>query len=355
MERHLAQRVGFMDRMPEPFDEAEVGWLEGDSGQFHPLVRTTAWNFQQGAMAQWDPRAPSDRILFNRRDGDGFAGAVADLEGRIVCALERPIANVDPSGRFALSVNFSRMFDYRPGYGYAGPPDPFANEAQPEGDGIFRVDLGTGRSEPILSLRELGRICRPWLGDRKILVNHLALNPSGKRFVALIRPFFNSGEKGLRTIVLTAGADGSEPFVLWDGGNASHYHWRDAETLSMVIPYTEGRSTLAEFRDRTKEYRFIDPEFFRADGHQSYSPDRRFMLYDSYPIEQRRHLYLYDLEAGRGCDLGSVASAPWGNSADWQIRCDLHPRWRPDGRAVSLDSIHEGFRGIYVLEPTPDS
>ena len=29
------------------------------------------------------------------------------------------------------------------------------------------------------------------------------------------------------------------------------------------------------------------------------------------------------------------------------LRCDLHPRWMPGGSAVTFDSIHEGYRGIY--------
>jgi hypothetical protein len=32
------------------------------------------------------------------------------------------------------------------------------------------------------------------------------------------------------------------------------------------------------------------------------------------------------------------------------IRCDLHPRWGRDGRAVCIDSAHEGARQMYVLD-----
>ena len=33
--------------------------------------------------------------------------------------------------------------------------------------------------------------------------------------------------------------------------------------------------------------------------------------------------------------------------------CDLHPCWSPDGKMVSFDSTHEGFRGIYVVDMEP--
>ena len=31
-------------------------------------------------------------------------------------------------------------------------------------------------------------------------------------------------------------------------------------------------------------------------------------------------------------------------------RCDLHPRWRPDGRQLGFNSVHEGSRQVYVID-----
>ncbi len=345
--KHLAHRVGFMDRMPKADDVAEVGFLAEGDPTFHRVGETTAWNFQQGAMLQWNPAAPNDQILYNQRKEGGFHGVIQDLNGKILQVLPRPIANVDPYGRFALSINFSRMMDYRPGYGYAGLPDPFAGKKQPHEDGIFRMDFDSGRCECILSLADLGELCRDYFGDRKVLINHLNLNPGGTRFVALFRHFRDKPDDRLRTIAITANADGSDPFILWDGGVASHYHWRDEKVLSMVIKDPEGHVTLAEFQDQTGEYRLVDPSFFLDDGHQSYSPNKQWLLYDSYPVKARRHLYLYDLIASRGEDLGSLQSQDLDNPILVEIRCDLHPRWHPQGGRISLDSMHEGYRGIY--------
>lgn len=349
-DKHLAHRVGFIDRMPEANDVAEVGFFTEGDPTFHRIGTTTAWNFQQGAMLQWNPAAPNDQILYNVRIDKAFHGVIKDLNGKILQVLPRPIANVDPLGRFALSINFSRMMDYRPGYGYAGLPDPFAKDHQPEDEGIFRMDFNSGRCECILSLAELGKLCRSYFGERKVLINHLNLNPTGTRFIALFRHFRDHPNAPLRTMAVTANADGGNPFILWDGGVASHYHWRDEKVLSMVIKDPQGRITLAEFEDQTNHYRLVDPSFFLDDGHQSYSPDKRWLLYDSYPINGRRHLYLYDLQTGQGRDFGTLKSCDLNDPVTVEIRCDLHPRWHPQGRRISLDSIHEGFRGVYQMD-----
>jgi len=70
------------------------------------------------------------------------------------------------------------------------------------------------------------------------------------------------------------------------------------------------------------------------------------MLYDSYPDEERfQHLWIYDFK-NAPVELGKLYSYP----QDMEIRCDLHPRWNRDGSVITIDSNHEGARGIYELD-----
>lgn len=84
------------------------------------------------------------------------------------------------------------------------------------------------------------------------------------------------------------------------------------------------------------------------DGHCSYSPDRRWILTDSYPDrESYRTLILYRPADHRRIDIGRFYSA---KKITGEFRCDLHPRWNRDGTQVCIDSIHEGSRQLYVLD-----
>ena len=38
---------------------------------------------------------------------------------------------------------------------------------------------------------------------------------------------------------------------------------------------------------------------------------------------------------------------------DIYCRCDLHPRWRKDGKQLAFNSVHEGSRQVYLIDVSP--
>jgi hypothetical protein len=349
--RHLCHRVSFWDRLPEADDTAVIGVIDVEEGEFLPVAETTAWNFQQGSMLQWNPASPDDEIIYNvRGDGDYYRAIVQNLKTGERRELSRPVANVSQSGEYGLSISFERMFDFRPGYGYAGHPDPYWDVAHPEQDGVFLVDMVTGENRLVLSLdditRQLGGLFLP---GQKLLINHITFNTDGSRFIALVRNFMENG-KSWKTIAITANRDGSDMYVLSDYGHSSHYHWRDPEHIVVWNGGPVGPQ-LYVLKDKSREIVPIDTDFFLRDGHCSYSyTNTDWLLYDSYPDDDSyRHLYLYHTGLLKGIQFGSYYSDP---TAHGDIRSDLHPRWNPAGTAITFDSTHEGRRDIYMTDIT---
>lgn len=353
---HLCHRVGFMDRMPVATDRAELGLIRLSDNQFQPLTATYAWNFQQGSMLQWHPRHPSEQIIHNAVYNGVFRGVVRDIVTGETRLLPRPVANVSADGRHALSVNFSRMFDFRPGYGYAGIPDAQADVPTPEDDGIFLMDLESGQDKLIVPFPVMAELFAKRFGakDVKLLVNHLTFNPTGDRLVFLVRNMARPGRKtdGWATLVATADIAGGNLHVLAGFGGASHYIWRDADHLLIYADLPgRGKMALCLVTDQTPDYEVLDPAFFAFDGHCSYSPDKRFILYDSYPdAEGYRQLLLYDLQRNKGMLLARLFSTRNQFLPSGDARCDLHPRWNRDGTAISFDSTHEWHRHVYGMD-----
>lgn len=385
--RHLYHRVDFADRLPGPDDVAELGEIDLESGELIPFAETTAWNFQQGSMLQYRPGHRA-QVLFNQRAGSGFEGVLLDLSTAERDVLDRPVANVDPTGRYALSLSFERLFWFRPGYGYHPTKRRPAPTAVPPDDGVYLIDLGSGRSRLILSIASLWEFaasrsaeCQTVSGEPvfshpgvsavgvsdfglapRVLVNHITFNTDGSRFVLLLR--FVDGNSW-KTAVVTSDLEGKELHLLSPFAYASHYHWRDSENIAFYanLPHlSDAGEQLYQVKDQSSEAEIIDPDFFLEDGHCLYSPDRTQLLYDSYPFRDGlRHFYTYNLaDDSLADDLPEQVARRRGVGkrrlsleskfdADWDVRCDLHARWSPTGTRISMDSTHEGFRGIYVL------
>jgi len=150
--RHfLCMESAFQGRPPGAEDTLTVGMVDLESTEFTPLAETRAWNFQQGCMPHWLAGADAE-IAYNDRVGDGFHAIALNRRTGERRVLPRPMQAMAPDGRTAASLNFARWGDWRPGYGYAGLPDPFEGVAEPEAESVYRMDLQTGECAPLVRL-----------------------------------------------------------------------------------------------------------------------------------------------------------------------------------------------------------
>ncbi|MDQ3700546.1 MAG: hypothetical protein M3442_06445 [Chloroflexota bacterium] len=366
----LALRASFCDRPPAADDVATLGLVDlWNDDAFLPFAETRAWNWQQGCMLYWlraplphsEPPVPPDErhlVIYNDRDGDRFVSVVVDaLTGREVRRLPLPVYGLSPDGRQAVTLNFSRLHRERPGYGYAGVPDAWAEVLEPYDDGIFWMDTETGDHRLVVPTARMAQTARqPLMKGAVHRFNHLQWSPDCRRFAFLHRwrpPA--EAPRGHLTRLCAVAPDGSGLAILADEALVSHYDWRDP---SHILAWARHMGREAFFlyaddhdhHDRSGAAQLVAPEAMPRDGHCSYSPDaeRRFVANDTYPdAERKRTLYVYDTRTGDRTDLGRFFAPP---ELANDCRVDLHPRWSRDGHMLCFDSAHEGSRQLYVAD-----
>jgi hypothetical protein len=347
----LGMRVDFEHRSPRPGDVISVGMIDlRRKDRWIELGQSRAWNWQQGSMLQWVPG--SDReVIWNDREGDHFIARVVDVKSRKTRTLPGPVYALSPDGKWAVAPDFRRLNDTRPGYGYTGLPDPNRDHAAPDNAGLWRMDMASGKRELIFSFAAATKIPYTegdWTGA-KHWFNHLLVAPGGGRFIFLHRWRGKKEGNSFATRMFTANRDGGDLYVIDPYGKTSHFIWRDAAHVLAWAWHPSHGEKFYLYEDRTDRVEAIGPGVMTVNGHCSYLPGNRWILNDTYPDKGRlQHPYLYDTRAGRRVPLGQFVSAPE-YTGEW--RCDLHPRYSPDGRLVTIDSAHGGNgRQIYLID-----
>lgn len=338
----LGMQVAFEHRLPNKDDVISIGMLDiVDNNKWIKLGESRAWSWQQGCMLQWRPNSDSE-ILWNDREGDSFICRVYNVKTKIIRTLPRAIGTISPDGKYALCEDFSRIWDFRPGYGYAGIPDSFASQVAPKEIGVWRMNIDTGETIQLISLAEIIEI--PYVGQNPNdfhYINHLAWSPDGKRFLM----FNRWSGKGQPTRVFTMAGDGSDLRLLSAKG-ASHWVWRDAQH---VLIWADNAYKLYKDNGSGES---VEEIWVHPNGHQTYVPrtNNEWLLTDTYPQgKERMHkLCLYHIPSKKIEVLGNFHS-PTAYEGEW--RCDTHPRLSRCGRKIVIDSAHEGLgRQMYLID-----
>lgn len=326
-----------------PKEEADILLFDTINGNsYEVLGHTKSWNVQQGCMLQWLGPDFSERIIYNDfRDGR-YCSVISNIRTKEERVIEMPVYSVSKNGKFALSLDFSRLHRLRKGYGYSNIPELTANEKCPDKPCIWYIDLESGDIKPLMNYTNFAYFeTRPEMKDAEHKVNHIMLNPSGNRFMVLHRWF-----KGSRkyTRLITINVDGKEMYNLSDDDMVSHCCWKNDEE---ILAYERKKGTGNGYYlmiDKTHEYQKLWPELV-SDGHPSYSPDGGLVVTDTYP-DRARIANIYCMYGEKIINLARVF-APFRYDND--VRCDLHPRWNRKGDKVCFDSVVEGKRGLYVV------
>jgi hypothetical protein len=317
-------------------------------------------------MTLWLPHRPG-AFVYNDSVQDGKSwravARVHSLAEGDLAHYEVPLYTLSRDGRWGATLNFSRI--PRRGYSYALALLPKENpEPDLDNDGLFLVDMHSGESNLICSYRRLiAHHPFPYdvepEGENRVYMwlNHAIFNADSSRVMVLFRYAPQMAPpQPWQTYMFTMRLDGSDlrcslSDLHWRGGAISHQIWGRTPAEILVDANWGGRGHEYVVFDESQQP-FQAQRLSRGmgpAGHLNFSPNGDWMAADTYPSPAGlQRLALIHVSSGDLVELGQFCHQTPGARGD--MRCDLHPRWSPDGRTLTVDTIHEEERKIYMLD-----
>ncbi len=356
----LSLEVGFHDRMPRADDAARVVLVDTQNeNKIVPVDETRAWNFQQGTMFYWHPRAAETQFFFNDRDpasGHVFTVLYDLREKRRVREYryaDTPIGNggVSPAGQAFLALNYGRLARLRRVTGYPGTLDWSKDNAAPPDDGVFIVDIESGEKRVLVSYRQLAQLLEESGEDSNgtpLFINHTLWNRSGERVYFFVRGGWdgNRGERINRPCSVKS--DGTD-LVLHEKHIGGHPEWGEGTKLigrdrrDQILYDVDRRRVVGRLGTPTI---FPDPE-----GDISLSPNGRWFVNGSSKGGVNRYvvLRLSDGHYGRTRDFSR------GDYRRGELRIDSAPRWNRTNDAILVPGITaDKTRQLFVVRVRPE-
>ena len=364
----LGMQVDFEMRSPTKNDVIKIGYIDlQDNDKWVEIGESRSWGWQQGCMLQWIPGSDS-KVIWNDRRGNNFLSIIKNIKTREEKIISKAVYALSPDGVHAIGTDFSRIQNYRKGYGYPGGKDPFKQQNAPKNSGIYKINLKTGKSELIISYKEISKIPNAGtdISDKWHYFNHLLVSPDGERFIFLNRwrdaPIpdevltnpdeYNKIRNNYTTRMFTAGMNGKNVYLLDPSGNTSHFIWKDPNHITAWTRPLGKDFGFWEYQDKSTEIKQIGKDIMSQNGHNTYLPgtNNDWILNDTYPQRDTREQipYLFQQSTGKKIELGRFYE-PKEYTGEW--RCDTHPRSSNDGKLICIDSTHGGNgRQMYLID-----
>lgn len=330
---------------PDKNKPVEVALFKNRSQVPNFRIKTSAYNWQQGARLHW---LNDDLFVFNDFSTNNkkyIARVFSRNSLQEVKCFGLPVQDSYKTDYF-LSINYQRLAKLRPDYGYFNLPKLTKDQIDDlKNDGIWFVDYQTGRGNIVYKLSDVVGLSKERIfDDAQHWVNHIMISPGGESFIFIHRYLY---KRQRFDRLLLGSRDGSALRILSNYGMVSHCAWVNE---NMIFAYMRGP-------DQTDGYHFINVSkgeiepfknrYFKllGDGHPSFFGD--YFVTDTYPDKSRmQHLLLCNWKTGNLTSLGEFFH---GLNYSGETRCDLHPRLSNNSKTVFFDSIFSGSRKLYYV------
>jgi hypothetical protein len=343
-----ALRTTFQERMPHPGEPADVVLIDTkNNDRTEKIDESRAWNFQQGTMFYWNPKASSRELIFNDRDPKTHKvfTVVYDVAARKRVREYRfedtPIGNsgVAQRGGYFLGLNYGRLARLRPVTGYPGAFDWNPAAAAPGNDGVFLVDMATGKKRLLVSFADMARAVNTQ--GRELFVNHTLWSRDDSRIYFYVRGDFAKRPPDRTDVPFTVKPDGA--------GLTAHEHigghpeWLDG---TRVIGSANGKMVAYDVDKKQIVETIGGPETFpKVGGDVALSPDGQWLVVGDRMGSGNFYVVFHRASRTRV----QTRSFPHPGYTSGDLRIDGSPCWNRTSDGFLFPALAPGgTRQIYV-------
>jgi hypothetical protein len=347
----LGLEIDRIDRMPEPDEAAIIILIDThDNNKIVRVDKTYAWNPQQGTMFYWNPLAAETQFFFNDRDvktGKVFT-VIYDIDKKKRVREYRyddtPIGNggVAADGSAWLGLNYGRLARLRPVTGYPKALDWSEGAIAPENDGIFIVDIKTGKKRLLVSyyqLEEKLKEFNPGMKYSGLFINHTLWNRDADCVYFFVRSGWGEMPGDRINVPCSIYTDGTG-LTLHEKHIGGHPEWAEGNLLigsEKDNERNEYRQILYNVDTKKIVGQLGNSEIFpKPEGDVSLSPDGNWFV-NGYGESSKNYYAVYRRSDGafarsKGIDKGLYSG---------DIRIDPAPRWNWTNDAILIPGIAE--------------
>jgi O-antigen/teichoic acid export membrane protein len=323
--------------------EVEFGVYDLVTKSRQCLGKTAAWSYQLGTRLQF---LSDDEVVYYTLDGEK---PVTRIQSVATGATTNIVENgayysVSNRGDRFTMLNYDTIRRHRKGYGFPCS----AMEGTPLFTVLERTVDSNGLGQKVLfsmGPEQCAQLLEQQTGDifdqNDVHVNAPTFDATGERIAFVI--VANGTKRVTKFFVLNIEDQQFQscPLVL-----ASHFTWISETRLSVFGVDKEGEKGYWEWDLVENEIRLMRGDWLRVDGHQTLHPsNRNLWCSDTYPDSFGYH-QLYLIDGHRRIEAG-LFYGPLGMAFD---KCDLHPRWLPNGYSLVVDTACDQRRKIVVLD-----
>ena len=293
---------------------------------------SAAWSWQLGSRLKW---LSDKELIFNCIDDNkNLICRSINIENKSSKNFSYPFFSITRNKKFAASLNFKKLENCRPGYGYLFSQKEFNDDE----NFLYIWDLETNNIINIYNENFFDINLKNYF--KEYYFNHISWSPNNLNFILYAIDKFSRSNK----LIFFKNFKSYE--LIKDIEIISHHEWINDHEILFFGKVGKIKSFF-RFNFISKKFVKLNFKYSSYDGHPNTSDGNLFVI-DTYPNQfQERHLYTFDLKLNEFKILGSAFSNFYLTNGK---KCDFHPKLSKDNKLILIDTSHNLKREFLILE-----